>query len=385
MLAVCVLIGPVCGLAPLGLAPLLHAMGLGLLLAYRADHRRWPVPDRRIALAIGALAGWIVLSCLWANARLLAWEKLPEVLAIAAWALIVPSAVRDMPVKDAALASRALTFSIIAGLILCFGDIALGSPIKRLHWRWSDVPVNAYDREIVSFAVFLWPAALVRFRDGHPRSAFFLLGFYAIAILSLQSHSAMLGMMLGLGVLGLAWKYPAAARQGLQGLCAAGFALCIPVGLLLQKYGFDQRAGLQSSFRDRVQIWHFTADRILNWPLAGLGFEGSRAIPVGDLPPNFLPLQHDVPPLHPHDLFLQIWLELGFIGACIALFVMSKLLAAISRLAPPAGNFMLAGVTSYLAMAAFAFGIWQGWWLAALVLLVALTLLAAKDRDTPYD
>ena len=378
----CILLGPICGFTPLGLAPLLHATGLALLLAYRADHGRWPVPDRRIAFPLLLLAGWIALSCLWANAGLTAWKKLPELLAIGASALVIPIAIRDLSAKDVELAQRMLVFSVLGGLLLCLGDIALGSPVKRLHWRWSGpVPVNAYDREIVCFALFLWPFALIRYREGFRESSLVLLGIYAAGILFLQSHSAMLGMILGMITLPIAWYAPRIVRLGLTAICAAGFALCIPIALLMAKWGLDQRDSLQFSFRDRIQIWHFTADRILNWPLVGLGLEGSRAIPLDGAPLNFMPLEGNKPALHPHDFFLQIWLELGIVGVGLTLFLIVRLVQAIPISDRPTRAFTYAAAVSYLGIAAFAFGIWQGWWMSALVLLVSITTLASRRID----
>ncbi len=383
MTGACVLIGPICGLDPLGLAPLLFVLGLGSLITYRLDHQRWPVPDRTLTIALGVLLAWAAASCLWAKAGIMAWEKLPELIAIAASALVIPVAIRGMPVRDVLISQRALLFSLLFGLLICLGDIALGGPIKHMHKHWPTIPVNAYDREVVCFSLFLWPAALVRFREGMRWSALAMLGLYTVGILFLQSHSAMVGMVLGIVTFGVAWLAPKLVQRGLSAITTAGFALAIPVGLLLTKWGLDQKESLQFSFRHRIQIWHFTADRILHWPLVGLGLEGSRAIPTADLPPDFLPLGGNTPPLHPHDFFLQIWLELGFVGVCATLYFMVRLFEKIGQLDRIPRMFALAVSAGALAVAAFAFGIWQGWWLACLALLTSMLLLAARRTENP--
>jgi hypothetical protein len=138
---------------------------------------------------------------------------------------------------------------------------------------------------------------------------------------------------------------------------------------------------LPFSFRHRIQIWHFTAERILHWPFFGLGLEGSRFIPTGDLAPGFLPLGGDTPALHPHNFFLQIWLELGAIGAILALYFMIRLFEATGSQTSPARNFALAAAAAALAIASFAFGIWQGWWLACLALLASMIVLAKRKIE----
>jgi O-antigen ligase len=377
------LIGPICGLDPLGLAPLLHALGLFSLIAYRIDHDRWPIPDRALTIAVCMLLAWIAASCFWAEAKNAAWDKLPELIAIAASALIVPVAIRDMPLAYAAKAQRTLLISLAVGLALMLGDIALGNPIKHMYKPWPIIPINAYDREIVCFSLFVWPVALVIFNKRLRCSSIILLVVSTVATLFSQSHSAMVGMLLGLGVFALGWIVPKIIARSLSAISAIGFAAAVPLGLAMRRWGLDQNPKLQFSFRHRIQIWHFTAERVLHWPLRGLGLEGSRAIPTADLAPGFLPLGNDVPALHPHDMFLQIWLELGGIGAIAALYFMIRLFEATGKQTAPAKIFGLAAAAAALAIASFAFGIWQGWWLSCLALLASMIVLAKRNGETP--
>ena len=104
-----------------------------------------------------------------------------------------------------ARAQRTLLSSLAIGLALCLGDIALGGPIKHMHKPWPTIPVNAYDREIICFALFAWPAALIVFGKGLRCSSIILLVVCAVATLFSQSHSAMVGIVLGLGVFAASW------------------------------------------------------------------------------------------------------------------------------------------------------------------------------------
>jgi O-antigen ligase len=191
----------------------------------------------------------------------------------------------------------------------------------------------------------------------------------------------MVGMMLGLMALAVSARFPTLVRRGLMGLAGLGFVACIPIAFALSHYGADHWDSLQFSFRHRIQIWNFTAERILHWPFFGLGLESSRNIPVGDLAPGFLSLAQDKPPLHPHNMFLQLWLELGSIGCAIAFAVIARILCAIQYLRNPSTAFTAAAATAVLAIASFAFGIWQGWWLALMALLAIFLLTAARDKD----
>jgi O-antigen ligase len=144
----------------------------------------------------------------------------------------------------------------------------------------------------------------------------------------------------------------------------------------------------------RLVIWDFAAARIAEKPLAGWGLEASRAMPGGRAQPDaatldrlninapaqreFLVLPHvELMPLHPHNGALQLWLELGGIGALIGAALMLALGVAASRSAAPAvgaGMLASAAVTGMLS-----FGLWQAWWVASLLLaMVALVLVPRR-------
>ena len=374
--------GPIAGLAPLGLAALLHVTGLLSLVAYRIDHKRWPVPRYPVVLPLCVLLVYLAASCLWTTAPSHGWVKLVELTALAASAVVVPVAVRDMPAGDTKAVRTLMLYGWGVGFALCFGDLAAGGPIKRLHWRWPTLPVNAYDREIIALGLLLWPAALVAFRRGGRIPAVVALAAYTIGILFLQSHSAMAGMVLGLAVLALSTRFPATVRGCMMAVVAAGFLACVPVAFLMSHYGADHWDMLQFSFRHRVQIWSFTAERILHWPFFGLGLDSSRNIPVADLAPGFLSLAADKPPLHPHNMFLQLWLELGGVGCAIAFAVIARVLCATRYVQPPSQAFVMAASAAVLTIASFAFGIWQGWWLALISLLAIFLLVAALEKES---
>jgi O-antigen ligase len=96
---------------------------------------------------------------------------------------------------------------------------------------------------------------------------------------------------------------------------------------------------------------------------------------------EFLVLPHvEVMPLHPHNGALQLWLELGGIGALIGAALMLALGFAASRSAAPAvgvGMLASAAVTGMLS-----FGLWQAWWFASLLLAI-VSLTTQKGIGNP--
>ena len=378
------LAGPIAGLQPLGFAPLLFATAFALLLAYRVDHGQWlPLPRRNPALVALIAAGcYINLSCLWSTDQADAHPKFLELLLMGISGTMILRVAEELRPVSVLKLQNALLGGLAIGLLTCFGDMAFDGPIKLMHRRWATV--NAYDREIISLGLLLFPAALIGFRRGYKWIALTLLAAYTGGILFLQSHSAMAGMIFGLAALAVGFYRPRIVRLGLCAGFILGLLACIPVAFYLQHLGLDQ-SKLQFSFRHRVQIWSFTAERILHRPLFGYGLDGSRAIPTSDLAPGFLPLGHDHPEPHPHNIFLQIWLELGVVGVILTGAFVVQLIQHSASLPRRTQVFMLAMGTAWLTIATFAFGVWQGWWLALLAYLIMLVLIAGrgtKDADT---
>ncbi len=83
--------------------------------------------------------------------------------------------------------------------------------------------------------------------------------------------------------------------------------------------------------------------------------------------------------VHPHNASLQIWLELGGLGALLTAILVIALWRIIGALTDPAAR---AGATamllSALTVANLSFGIWQTWWMATLTAAAVLWTVALR-------
>ena len=90
---------------------------------------------------------------------------------------------------------------------------------------------------------------------------------------------------------------------------------------------FSYELKLPNSTTHRLLIWQFVTQRIFEKPFLGWGVNTARQIPGGgekytlkvDTPNNkkIVLFRESFLPLHPHNASLQIWLELGAVGAII--------------------------------------------------------------------
>ncbi len=169
--------------------------------------------------------------------------------------------------------------------------------------------------------------------------------------------------------LGVVWIWPRMGPRLLATLAAIFFLFAPVVVWGARQMGFYQvlQAQVSASWSQRMTYWRHAQDWIGDHPLRGWGLDASRMFGPG--------IQ-----LHPHDSALQIWLELGLIGAVAAAVLWAAILAGLGRnrrdltAAACAGSAM-----AYLTFSAVSFGVWQEWWLA--IGAVACATGAALQRQ----
>ena len=98
---------------------------------------------------------------------------------------------------------------------------------------------------------------------------------------------------------------------------------------------------LPLSGMNRLITWKFTSQKIMEKPLLGWGLRTSRILPGGGEKYDVVRVRENgrrdvvsrdfFVPLHPHNQFLQIWLELGALGA-VAFALAGVFIIRIGRL-----------------------------------------------------
>lgn len=366
------------------------AVTLALVLAVVA-HRRlrgawpWPRPDRAGWLAL-ALLGWCAVAALWSPEPGRAMQTVGGLGALLGLALMAARALAE----DASAPRRlglALAGGLALGLVLAAVDHASGHWLRLAVRGFPEMPFIGFGlKPAVSLMALLLPLVVAAPLGWLWRAG--LLGLGLVVALWLPSESAKIALLAGLGAAGAVALWPRGVSR-LAALGLAGFMLAAPLlfGLVLARA--PALESLPRSAAHRVLIWDFAEARIAERPLLGWGMESSRAIPGGS--DNFpaedlarfglnsaearqwfaMPSARRLP-LHTHNAALQIWLELGVVGAALAaaLGAVALLLAAGS---PAAFGMAVSAVATWQ----LSFGVWQPWWVAS-VLLAALVAGALR-------
>ncbi len=360
-------------LGPLGFAALVGLAGLLCLPALRISER-----DRPLVVVLLLALAWAGLSLTWTVQRSKGLEDsvilklaVQLVLYLAAW-----SGARRADPVIAGLALRIFAWGLAGyGALLLVEAMTGGALYEALRTAIHD-PIRAdLARKNIAQGSFvlalLWPvAAAAGARAGAP-------GWLAVpmaagtAILAQRflSDAPALAVALAAGVAVIVWVWPRTAPK-VMGLGAAGLVLAMPLVVLTSRLAGPSE--LPVSWAQRMGYWSHAIGKIADHPFRGWGLDASRA---------FSPAIQ----LHPHNGALQLWLELGALGAAAGALVWAF---AFRRLARDERSVLTAATASsaavYLFFGMVSFGIWQEWWLALAALVAVIAALGEKqDRTSP--
>lgn len=269
---------------------------------------------------------------------------------------------RETPSDGSGLILAALSIGLCLATLVMTIDAISGDAIYRAL-RLSAHAANKPEiiqrnagRGCFAVALLFWPTAVWLQRTGRMIAAAFLGIGLVIASIGLHVDSPVVALVLGGAVLFAVQRFGRPVIWILLATTVVYFAFSPAfftlAGEALPHWHGDQGLA-KASWGVRLDIWRFAAAKIAEKPWFGWGIDGSRVWPAI--------------PLHPHSAALQLWLELGVVGAALgALFwsyVWTQIGAATEASRSNAGVYAAVAV-GYLSIGGLSFGVWQEWWLA---------------------
>ena len=391
------LTGPMAYLAPMGMTPLVGI--LALTLAFTA----WPALRAAWRTSTGILyagrAIWPLLavglaSVVWSLEPSASLYKTGQIAILILFGMVLVPAFGSGSAIDPARVLTAAAIGFLAITPIVLADVGLDGALTG--WV-RPVPEGAlaasYSRGAAAHALFSIPLAIGLWRMGRRRLAVAVL-IVAPMPFALEQTSAQLALVAGLATAAAIFAVPR-----LRWLLLVGqTVLVLAVPVVLPHDNLDRLCGLidsKASVIHRVTIWNFALDRWAEKPVAGWGLATSRFVPggqgyadfmtpcgraVGTLPdgtPNLPRLL----PLHTHNAAVQVWLELGAVGALALAWLVAVLsVQGYARATDRLGRAAVAGLsTSAFTVAVVSFGAWQSWWWATIILAVGLTAAALQS------
>ena len=354
-------------LAYLGFAPLLAVAGL---LCVPGLAR--PRPSSPPMLALFVLVLWGLFSMAWSPAAphvadlkdsgdMESFTALKLLFQLAFYGSAV-SALGQLSARSKARVGTVLVVSALGlALLTALDGISGAAFYKWLHVLIHD-PIRA-DFAVIkvsmptyALVLLFWPVARIMSSRGWTPAIFVLMAAILVAAVSTSADASWAALLAGgIGWLGVRFVGKPAAR-GLVAVVAAPFVL----GPVLMVWGLRSGfvAWLQehvpNSWDARLNIWAFTANQIQAHAIRGWGIDASRTFGLAI-------------PLHTHNAAMQLWLELGAIGAALGGVFFSWVAYRIVGMTGEAredGAMAAGALVTYLVIGGVSFGVWQEWWLA---------------------
>lgn len=376
-----------------GLAPCAGMMAL--MVAFRRDIWRAGfgllAPQRELkqsffgeALSIASLATAafvvvIALTAFWSPTPGAQWLALTIASAVLVGGALVYEAVNAAPARARCFAILFALMVSPAAALLMFEGLSGGylrgviPPDDASPERWKDM--TALARGVTAIAPLVFPAAiLIRRLTGSWTAAFAPAAAAFIAATHFSVFANVVAIAAGAVAFFAAMLRPRSAMMALAILFAAALILTPFVASALPLEAlFDNGSLAPASWEQRLVIWREASDRALHqcMPL-GCGADYARAWrnegATIDVPSSPVPLP--VMPVHPHNVFIQIWLELGLAGAGAFLTAMIASAVALLRInvdSRTAAAICAVAAVSFISVM-FEASLWQAWRLAVFAL-----------------
>ena len=230
-------------------------------------------------------------------------------------------------------------------------------------------PLRSLNRAALSWTVLLWP--LVGFlvcRGKGALGALVILAGLALAYLS-DSTRSVFGLILGAAVFALATVAPRFASRAFLVMVivlligAPWFGKIVERGMPDSLHSYISMR--KASTKERVNVWVGMGILATAHFPKGAGFASS---PQADADPAAALVPAEIRPMlavgHPHNMFLQVWYELGAVGVLVVLGAAFAMHRRLQQLAADAVPAFLGLATVIVAEGYVGHGAWQGWWWA---------------------
>lgn len=288
---------------------------------------------------------------------------------------------------------QAFMMSLAAGMIILsfegVSDGLLRSTLPPNDGTRDDArDIIALGRGVTALAPALFPAAAIAMRQSSRRAALFILTLGAVAAFTndVLANVVAIGAGLAAAMLAIKWQTFTLRTAGwgaIALLVLSPIAVFIPVDAIyaqIDKSVTPEMAAAMSSSLHRLAIWKASAAEAFTCLPFGCGADYARiwheTAPMIDVPGA--PVLQSVIPNHPHNVFLQIWLELGIPGVVAAAGFIYFGLAALLRatLSKAVGAAAVGAFVAIIVSIMVEGSLWQVWRLAAMALAASGVALA---------
>jgi O-antigen ligase len=230
---------------------------------------------------------------------------------------------------------------------------------------------------VAGLNMMLWPvlltlSALISDRNRRYATIGALILLVLTCTFSSEHQTSMLAILLSAVVFLLASRLP----RMFPGAAMLTWVIIVMTVVPAVQFTYDKlelhkASWVPPSLQARFVVWGYTASKVWERPILGIGAHSIRDFTALDQSIRQPPAEHEMPQttsIHSHNIFLQVWFELGLIGAlllCAAGVLTLRSIPSLNRRTQPFA-YATASVIALEAMATW--DLWHNWLTAAFVL-----------------
>ncbi|MBN9565366.1 MAG: O-antigen ligase family protein [Alphaproteobacteria bacterium] len=331
--------------------------------------RHWP-PLKVLAISWVA---WAAISCFWHYEPQYVWQSLSHVCPIlVCGSLLLTPALKKHSVFTPTITPQMPLKIILVSLLLFTMSLLLFPWAKESLTTIYDLKaIDRFSPAAALWCLLFWPT-LELAKQSVPRwngywSALAISIFMGVLCLQAMA-AAIVAFIAAVATYILIQKFPKimSAWVSFKIIALAWVSPYIAYFFMTPSFLGDFFTKLPFSWRHRLYIWHFVSEKIFEKPWLGWGYFSARYFPGGgeDFEVGMAKI-----PMHPHNIFLQLWLDFGIIGPILFSSLMIILYYQLKKLTT-SKPMAFAFVSTYISIELFSFSIWQSWWLAGTLIAV---------------
>jgi O-antigen ligase len=336
-----------------------------------------------LGLAALAFLAWAAASIAWSDVRDTSFYVLVEFSLTVAAAFVLALALPRRTSRD--YGGFVLAGAVASACILILVELWTGLSLRRALAVQSDPFI--FNRPAVTVLTVSLPIVLLLVKRDQLWLGVAVAGLVVATVLQSESGAAMLGLIAGC----VAYLVARLSRRLALALASVGLVAAVATAPVTGEIAdrslspalHDKLAG--SHAEERIAIWKLFGAVVQQEPVKGLGIGVSPRLHETRVAPRMLADNPNLPAAwHPHNAALQVWVELGAVGAALGLLVLLLLVRRLASLPPALLAHSMALLAAVTGISLIGHGAWQGWWPAAIGAAV-VWLRAAEDIDAPRE
>ncbi|WP_162200157.1 O-antigen ligase family protein [Kiloniella spongiae] len=340
-----------------------------------------------------AFFGWISIASLWSINPIEALKLDLRLVGVTIAGLLLLNAVEAQGQETKRRIAKALLVGVILACIFLLVESLLNAPItKTIKGKELDATMNLsrFNRGASFLGISLWLVFVIYSK----KFSFIWKLLFPILPLALlyfaPSESSLLAVVLA-AVWYLAFcTFPKVGFRVLPVvLIISVLSMPLVTRYVEPLYDAQSSQSIPFSAKHRFFIWDFVSSQILENPIRGWGFDSARDYPNNGVE-NYVhvnakgdqrALEGRIISLHPHNFALQVWLELGLIGAILVSIIIWMVFGYLKSRQLAERIEIQAMLVSTFIVALLGYGIWQNRWFVMFFIFAAMLPLIQKKED----